>query len=340
MGVVEGEEGEARLVVSSEKPASLVFDSMNPMEEEELEVQNEENEASVFYWCQLGGEDLELWLYVGEVVKSLVQVTLEGRRLEVRLRGLLVLHGDLVGEVEQDSWTWSLQGGKLSLLVTKATPGPWPGLWGREGGSKGEQVTELREDTVLPHLTSESPLTGLEQEAATGLNTEELEACDQCETEDRLEWLGGGEEAVASLEGRQHLLLLPSLRSPCPQVCTRHDVDGLVWRLHGQGADHVATLPALGYVQASKTQRKFLAAPASARYCCIADSSRHIYIYRQPEALAPELGLRNRRSGEQVAKVAKQQVVSLEQGEVVGLVAGEVWLAVLTARGLTVLAVD
>ena len=257
VGIVRGEGGEARLVLSVEKKAAIVFDSMNPAiaeEEEEAEVPAAAGaEVPVFYWSQLGGEDLEVWLYVGELVRSQVKVILEGRSLVAQVRGVEVLRGELCGEAEQDTWSWSLEGGKLSILLCKGSPGPWPSLWGGVGGSRGEQVTEGSEDNHLAHLTTDSPLVGAlpSQEPGQGFNSEELEACDSCETEDRVLWLGGGEEGVASLEGRQHLLTLPSLGSSLPQLCSRHDVDGLVWRLQGGGAEHVATFPALGYVQVS-----------------------------------------------------------------------------------------
>ena len=340
VGVLEGEGGEGRLVVSAEKAAVVVFDSMDPvMEEEEEEVLKREGDAPVFYWSQVGGEDLELWVYVGEVVRSAVKVVVEGRSVAVEVRGVEVVAGTLAGEVEQGTCTWSLEGGRVQVMLTKASAGPWPALWGRAGGSRGEQVEELGEDTVLPHLTTDRPIAA-QPELQPGLNSEELEECDTCDTEDRLVWGGGGGVEVASLEGRQHLLTLPSAGGAAPQLCTRHDVDGLVWRLEGEGAVHVATFPALGYVQASKTQRRFLAAPPSAGYSVICDATRHLYIYRQPEALAQELGLRNRHSGQRVEKVARQQVVTLDsQEEVVGLVAAEASVFVLMASSLTILAV-
>jgi len=174
----------------------------------------EKSTGSAFYWCQLGGEDLEIWLYVGEVVKSAVKVSVEGRRLVVEVRGVELLQGSFAGEVEEDSWTWSLQEGKLALLLTKATPGPWPAIWGTAGGSKGEQVTELREDTLLANLTTESPLVNTEFQTNSNFNSEQLEACDECESEDRLHWFGGEDDGVANLEGRQHLLTIPSEYSP------------------------------------------------------------------------------------------------------------------------------
>jgi len=345
VGLVEGD-GEARMVISAEKEAPVVFDSMDPISEEledvELDGMMGTEEKPLFYWCQLGEDDIEIWLYVGEVVKSLVKVKVEGRRLEAEVRGVIMLQGELAGPVEQDSWTWSLDGGKLAVMLTKSGPGPWPTIWSMAGGSKGEQVTELVEDRVLAHLTSENPLTGVSRsEAQAGFNSDQLEECDSCDTQDRLVWVGGGEAAVSSLEGRQHLFTLPSLCSSNPQLCTRYDVDGLIWKIDGEGANHVATFPALGYVQASKTSRKFIAAPASARYSVICDSSRHVYLYRQPEALAAEMGLRNRKSGEKVEKVAKQQVITLESsGEILGLVAGENSVFVLTGTTIWTLAVN
>ena len=83
--------------------------------------------------------------------------------------------------------------------------------------------------------------------------------------------------------------------------------------------------------QASKTARKFISAPSSWGYSVISDNARHLYIYRQPQSLAAETELRNRRSGERVSKVAKQQVITLDsQGDILGLVALPTSLVVLT----------
>ena len=44
--------------------------------------------------------------------------------------------------------------------------------------------------------------------------------------------------------------------------------------------EHTATFSALGYNEASKQQRKFLAAPYEASYSAILDTSIHLYLYR------------------------------------------------------------
>jgi hypothetical protein len=120
-----------------------------------------------------------------------------------------------------------------------------------------------------------------------------------------------------------------------PALCTRHDVDGLVWRVGADTVTHTATFPALGYVQASKTQRKFVTAPPSCNYSVISDNMRHLYLYRQPESLAQETQLRNRKSGQRVEKVARQQVITLDTtSEIMGLVAMELMMFVLTQDNL------
>lgn len=42
------------------------------------------------------------------------------------------------------------------------------------------------------------------------------------------------------------------------------------------------TFNALGYVQASKADRKFTTAPPDLSYCVITDCNRHVFVYAQP----------------------------------------------------------
>ena len=53
-------------------------------------------------------------------------------------------------------------------------------------------------------------------------------------------------------------------------------------------------------------------------YVIICDCVRHMYLYRQPSAIASPL--RNRKTGETVGAVAKQQLVALESvDDILGL---------------------
>ena len=82
--------------------------------------------------------------------------------------------------------------------------------------------------------------------------------------------------------------------SPSPSghpgyMCLRHDVDGVVWLPHAcltnshSRWSHVSTFHALGYVQASKRDKKFTTCPPNLKFAVITDSSRHVFVYMQPE---------------------------------------------------------
>ena len=72
-------------------------------------------------------------------------------------------------------------------------------------------------------------------------------------------------------------------------------------------------------------------------YAAIIDRQRHVYIYRKPEPIAEGCELRNRKSGQNVQKVAKQQVPTLDHDPedfVVGAIATSKTLFVATCYNL------
>ena len=101
---------------------------------------------------------------------------------------------------------------------------------------------------------------------------------------------------------------------------------------------HISTFSALGYVQASKTQRKLTVSSPDLSYAAICEINRRIYIYRQPSAINSDL--RNRKSGQKISQVAKQQVVTLESAaDFHGIVATNSKLIVLTCDTIYVVKV-
>lgn len=121
----------------------------------------------------------------------------------------------------------------------------------------------------------------------------------------------------------------------------RHDVDGLVWRPTSDKSsnlpfEHIGTFNALGYVAASKRERKFATCAPDMSYTVLVDCVRHVYLYRQPEPTATPL--RNRKTGLKVGTIAKQQLVSLDSTEqILGVYASNHMLLLLTSRMLYVL---
>jgi len=328
------------LAVSAEKKTVLCFDSLHPAETLNLERETEamQEEAAQFYWRQTP-EDLEMWFYIlPDLKKAQVNVEVAEKGVEVRLAGATLIKGNLVGKVEVDSWTWTLENGKLGIMMSKQAPGPWPSMWGAEGGPKGIQILEDSEDLVLPHLTTDNPInSGCEASGDPAFNAQELESVDDCMDENStLVWQSGaGVQHHASLAGQQHLLVVQQVDNNPPALCIRHDVDGFVWKVEDCNLVNVANFPALGYVQAGKQSRKFMVAPHNFSYSAICDAQRHIYVYRQPQPLAEGSELRNRKSGVKVSGVAMQQVVTLENNEeILGLQATPNMIFLVTQHSL------
>ena len=179
-------------------------------------------------------------------------------------------------------------------------------------------VDKIEEE--FAHLTTENPMPDPVDNNSKVYDNLELEDCDENSEINRVFMLIKSVKDIQKVNvgDRQFLFKSSSLEKSHPNIlCLRHDVDGLIWQPYimsdGKLAfDHIDTFNALGYVQASKNQRRFVVASPNRSYCAIIDRFRHVYIYRKPESIADGCELRNRKSGQQVNKVAKQQVPTLE----------------------------
>ena len=135
----------------------------------------------------------------------------------------------------------------------------------------------------------------------------------------------------ASLSGRQLVFTAPSQPDHAHYFVTRHDVDAIVWlpsstTLEEPSWTHVNTFNALGYVQASKENRKFTTSPPNLKFAVITDCTRHIFVYVQPDE-----GVRGNKAREFVYTLS-------EKMDILGLTASNSGLVfVLTPRTLFIL---
>ena len=120
-------------------------------------------------------------------------------------------------------------------------------------------------------------------------------------------------------------------------ICLRQDVDCIVWQPQSDLSTpwlHLSSFDAIGYVSASKQNRKFMSCTSD--YVLIADCSRHLYLYRRSTTVPSEL--RNRKSGEKVNSVATQRLVTLEKSDTfLGVVCNNKFIAILTEHSLEVI---
>ena len=230
--------------------------------------------------------------------------------------------------LDGDSLTWTIVAGKLEINVCKASEGL---VWQRfmafvEGGDEdgGEVVNPDSIDEILEqHSVTQDKETN--DEPLPAFNAQELEDCDALPDDAFALHVIDGDLKVthkANLSGHQ-LLFGTSVSGDGGRnneaLCLRHDVDGLVWSVNGQPSfKHVGTFAALGYVQASKAQRKYTVSPPGMGYAAIVEATRRVFLYRQPSVIPSEFDLRNRKTGKRVRQVAKQQVLTLDAGEVKG----------------------
>lgn len=98
-------------------------------------------------------------------------------------------------------------------------------------------------------------------------------------------------------------------------------------------------LGCIGYVQASKQDKKFMACAPDYSYAALCECLRRVFIYRQPTPLATVLY--NRKEGRQVGQVAKQLVATLEANDpILGFQATSERLFVLTTKTLFLIKVN
>ncbi len=350
------------MICCTDKTFDLVFDSSGTItvdEETGVVEQSDPVKLPPFYWAQ-DVDDLNVWVPLppaseGCCTKRDIAVTLRPRELTVSFRGHTVLSGEIDDVLESDSLTWTIQGDTLEISATKANNGRMWTCFCKDATKDGEMLgdpSHIEDAMKQRHLVEEQrkvatgdKVVAQEQDGMKQVyNVEELDDCDAFPNDSFAIFVvndNGVSTHKVSLSGHQLLLSVQASPNTPRALCLRHDVDGLVWqpRFTSLGEettfDHIETFSALGYVQASKEQRRFSVASPDLTFAAISEASRRIYLYRQPAAVPAEFDLRNRKSGRRVDKVAKQQVLTLDSNDqIIGLASTSSTLVVATTNAL------
>ncbi|XP_026080642.1 nudC domain-containing protein 1 isoform X3 [Carassius auratus] len=318
------------IIVASEKPFTFTEVDGLPLEEppaEEMEVENSGTTK----------DDIRF------------KLTVDCLRVGVGDHAPL-LDGQLFAPVDPEASTWTIKDDKsLEVSLQKRSEGP---LWSEVvlGDRRGEylmtdeQKSQLQQR--LSYLTAEDLNPNPEKDKPP-CNAQELEDCDMFpEDSSTLMRFDGATlkpTNVVSLGSNQFLFSVYIDPTEMPAFCLRHDVDALLWQPRpNQDNDiweHISTFNALGYVQASKRDKKFATCAPNFSYSALCECLRRVFIYRQPTPV--DTVLFNRKQGRQVGQVAKQQVANLDTNDpVLGFRATNERLFVLTANNLFVLKVN
>nr|XP_006635701.1 PREDICTED: nudC domain-containing protein 1 [Lepisosteus oculatus] len=340
------------LMIASGKPFKFTQVDGKPLEEDdEKPMEVEEKTVPIYYWQQTA-EDLTVTVRLPEgTTKEAIEFKLSMDSLNVGLRGYApLIKGQFSSLVDTEASTWILKDDKsLEITLQKKDEGAmWPELI--IGDQRGEFIMDQAQAALiherLTHLTSEDLATDPGKDKPP-CNAQELEDCDIFpeDSSSLTRFDGSSLKAthVVNLGSHQYLFTVDVSPSEMPCFCLRHDVDALLWQPHANEQDnmweHAATFNALGYVQASKRDKKFSTCAPNYSYAALCECLRRVFIYRQPSPVSTVLY--NRKQGRQVGQVAKQQVASLDSSDtVLGFRATNERLFVLTSKNLFVIKVN
>ncbi|XP_071785195.1 nudC domain-containing protein 1-like [Asterias amurensis] len=344
------------LLIASESEYEVINDSdRTTTEETKAEDLSAKPDTAhpLFTWTQTSEDVIVTFILLPSTPKTDVQFLLTTETIHLAInssRDLLL--GSFYRQVDVQCSTWTLENGRLEVTLAKSEEGVmWPEVV--EGNPDGQYVVDADQARIiherLAHLTSQQlnpdPVPGSTQ---SGIGPHDLEECDALpEGYSTLVRLDGNTHQVTnrvSLSSHQFLFNAQTHPNKPPCICLRHDVDGLLWqpdlstKEHTSPWYHTATYNALGYVQASKMDRKYSSCPANCSYAVICDSTRHVYVYRQPTPISTPL--RNRKSGRVVGQIAKQQLISLESiDDILGIACADERVYVLTTTKLYIIRV-
>ena len=123
----------------------------------------------------------------------------------------------------------------------------------------------------MAHLCAEQP-EKIEQ-PVIGFNAEQLEECDLEGRENVLQRVNMITHSTSNLSmlGSSNCVLFTHKIKTGQMICLRHDHDGCVWitkqaNNENWELEHIYTFPGFGYVEASKTNKKFCVSPSSKDY--------------------------------------------------------------------------
>ncbi|XP_077982783.1 nudC domain-containing protein 1-like [Glandiceps talaboti] len=337
--------GEA-VYVASDEDYEMVEDSVKPVVVRDTTEQVTQKET-VYSWTQTM-EDVTVTFILPEGInKADIDYKLTSKDISLGIKNsVTLLQGELFNMVEVSSSVWTMENRMLEVTLTKVESGPF---WSEvvRGDQRGQYVTDADQASEiherLANLTAEQ-LSLSDEDRKPAYNSQELEECDAFpEDSSAMIRIDGNEHHITnkvSLGSHQWLFNVQIEPDKAPATCLRHDVDGLVWQPEkpdagGSSWKHIGTFNALGYVQASKRDRKFASCAPDLSYASLCDCSRHIYLYRQ--CIPAQTPLRNRKTGQVVGQVAKQQLVTLDCKEnILGFQASKERLYILTSKNIFV----
>ncbi|GAB6032583.1 NudC domain-containing protein 1 [Chamberlinius hualienensis] len=333
------------LWLATERKFHFVYDSIQTvsLDKSQTQIKTAADMKLCYAWKQTADE-VTVWFKLDEKIsKADVDVKLTSTHFLLKLQSSTILEGQLYDSIDTQSSTWIIaDDNRLEVILSKTQEGL---MWRQlvKGDERGEEILDAELVSQihqrLAHLTSDKMNPDPQVHKLGDFNMDQLEECDDY-PEFSFSLLRYSRQTLnltheMSLSSHNWLFVRCRLEDEqLPSLCIRHDVDGLLCRPTDQNQlNHFATFNALGYVVASKQQRKFLSCSPNVMYAALCDSHTHIYIYFQPQPMEGQL--RNRKTGQKIKAVAKQKVVTLDgNDDIIGVQVNDKNLFILTNKNI------
>ncbi|XP_014467548.1 PREDICTED: nudC domain-containing protein 1 [Dinoponera quadriceps] len=282
-----------------------------------------------YYWSQ-DEDSLTVWVKIPKRCSAEQQPKISVKPLElcVAIGNEILIQGKCQHRLEENMATWRRKEDTLQIDVSKYESGL---MWSEliKGDTGGERLpnetlaAEIHER--LAHLCTDQQSDNSRDQPCVGFNAEQLEECDLEGRDNFLQRIDLSTRTTTHLArlGSNNHVLFTCERKHGQVICLRHDHDACVWMTDDTCDDgtrwdmrHIHNFPGFGYVEASKTNKKFCVAPINGSYIAIAEHARHIFLYEKPDI---------------EAKTSKQRIIDLsyESSPIMGIVAMKTYLIVL-----------
>jgi hypothetical protein len=320
------------LCLVSEKDFRFVHDSQIPVIESSVECNQRIDDKLLYTYSQTLEEICVTFKLPFDISKDDILIDLKPSKIIVKVKDEIKLEGNLFDLIDANSSVWTLQQQNnyqlLELTLNKSNNGM---VW-KEFIKGDKNCIEIINQEMVEEIQNKlNPLTNDRQNEANETFNDDvynpigLEECDFVESSLTFNRFNGNTHSIThriDLSGNHWLFMIPTLKSTnadnneLPYFVVRHDVDAIVCSPESSPdieqfkVTHLATFPAFGYVQASKTNKRFIVSSNDFNFVAIADGLRHVYVYRRPHLLQSG-EVRNRKTGKELQTIANQHVINL-----------------------------
>ncbi|XP_057329687.1 nudC domain-containing protein 1 [Microplitis mediator] len=311
----------------SQDPAKFTYDSLKSIQDKDCNEVNKNNDIKIpkYSWSQ-DEESVTVWVKIPQKYTGIKpKVKVSATEISVLIEDEILINGEVPFCLDHDLATWNCENDTLKLELMKQETGQ---MWNEliknntDGQCLPNDVLASEIHSRLAHLCSDQQSNSRDQ-PAIGFNSEQLEECD----------LEGDENTLQRINLTNHMTTHLTILTPhnrilfthklktCQVLCVRYNHDGCVWESIDKDAEwelvHKDVFPGFGYVEASKTNKKFCISPCNRSYVAIIGHKKRGLLYEKPQ---------------QNALVAKQKIIDIgvDSTAILGAVATDNFIILLT----------